>query len=132
MQFDFSALIGGLLDWIIGALFWIWGFLSWPFLWEGPFDIFAWFGGLLDWILGALLWIWWIIKWWIIWILDILNGTWALVMIPENFMFLFRAIVFPGLIFVLLALIFTVWYTRKIWARLQDRRGPMHMGKYGG
>ena len=132
VQFDIFTWFGWIFDWFIGALLWLWGFLMWPFLWEGPFDIFAWFGGLLDWILGVLLWFWWYIKWFIIWILDILKGTWALAVIPENFMFIFRAIVFPGLIFVLLALIFTVWYTRKIWARLQDRRGPMHMGKYGG
>ncbi|MGY5872295.1 MAG: complex I subunit 1 family protein [Candidatus Thorarchaeota archaeon] len=96
------------------------------------FDFFTWFGGLWDWIWGVILWFWAIIKWLIIWILDIIDGIWILASLPENFMFLIRAIVMPGLIFLLLALIFTVWYTRKIWARIQDRRGPTHVGKYGG
>ena len=99
---------------------------------EMQFDFFTWFGGLWDWIWGVILWFWAIIKWLIIWILDIIDGIWILASIPENFMFLVRAIVMPGLIFLLLALIFTVWYTRKIWARVQDRRGPTHVGKYGG
>ncbi len=132
VQVDFFALFGGLLDWFIGALYWIWGFLMWPFLWEGPFDFFAWFGGLWNWVLGIFLWFWGIVNWLIFWVVDFVNWIWFLISLPENFMFLFRAIVFPGLIFILMALIFTVWYTRKIWARLQDRRGPMHMGKYGG
>ncbi len=96
------------------------------------FDFFTWFGGLLDWILGIILWFWYIIKWLLLWIWGIIDAIWVLASIPENFMFLFRAIVMPGLIFILLALIFTVWFTRKIWARVQDRRGPTHMGKYGG
>lgn len=99
---------------------------------EMQFNIFEWFGGLWDWILGILLWFWGIIKWLVIWILDIINNIWALAAMPENFMFLIRAILMPGLVFILLALIFTVWYTRKIWARVQDRRGPTHVGKYGG
>ena len=90
------------------------------------FDFFTWFGGLWDWIYGILLWFWAIIKWLGIWILDIIDGIWILASIPENFMFLFRAIIMPGLIFLLLALIFTIWFTRKIWARIQDRRGPTH------
>jgi NADH-quinone oxidoreductase subunit H len=99
---------------------------------EMQFDIFTWFGGLWDWIWGVLLWFWGIIKWLVIWLLDIIDGIWALAAMPENFMFLIRAILMPGLVFVLFALIFTVWYTRKIWARVQDRRGPTHVGKYGG
>ncbi|TFH11802.1 MAG: NADH-quinone oxidoreductase subunit H [Candidatus Thorarchaeota archaeon] len=99
---------------------------------EMQFNVFEWFGGLWDWILGVLLWFWGIIKWLVIWILDVIDGIWVLAAMPENFMFLIRAILMPGLIFVLLALIFTVWYTRKIWARVQDRRGPTHVGKYGG
>jgi NADH-quinone oxidoreductase subunit H len=99
---------------------------------EMQFDFFAWFAGLWDWIYGILLWFWAIIKWLGIWIIDIIDGIWILASIPENFMFLFRAIIMPGLIFLLLALIFTVWFTRKIWARVQDRRGPTHLGKYGG
>lgn len=96
------------------------------------FDIFTWFGGLWDWIWGILLWFWGIIKWLVIWLLDVINGIWYLAALPENFMFLVKAIVVPGLVFLLVALIFTVWYTRKIWARIQDRRGPTHVGKYGG
>lgn len=96
------------------------------------FDFYLWLSGLWDWIWGVLLWFWGILKWFVIWILDVIDGIWALVALPENFMFLVRAILMPGLIFVLFALIFTVWYTRKIWARVQDRRGPTHVGKYGG
>lgn len=99
---------------------------------EMQFDFFTWFGGLWDWIWGVLLWFWGIIKWLVVWLLGIIDGIWALAAAPENFMFLIRAILIPGLIFVLFALIFTVWYTRKIWARIQDRRGPTHVGKYGG
>ena len=99
---------------------------------EMQFDFFAWFGSLWDWIYGILLWFWGIIKWLVLWVIGIVEGIWELAAIPDNFMFLFRAIVMPGLIFLLFALIFTVWFTRKIWARVQDRRGPTHMGKYGG
>ena len=96
------------------------------------FDIFSWFAGAWDYIWGILLWFWGIIKWLVIWLLDIIDGIWVLAAVPENLMFLIRAILIPGLIFILMALIFTVWYTRKIWARIQDRRGPTHVGKYGG
>jgi len=96
------------------------------------FDFFVWLGGLWDWIWGVLLWFWGIIKWLIIWVLDAIDGIWWLATDYENFMFLIRAILMPGLVFILMALIFTVWYTRKIWARIQDRRGPTHIGKYGG
>ncbi len=96
------------------------------------FDFYTWLSGLWAWIWGILLWLWGIIKWLGIWILDIIDNMWYLATLPDNVMFLIRAIVMPGLVFLLLALIFTVWYTRKIWARIQDRRGPMHVGKYGG
>ncbi|TFH01420.1 MAG: NADH-quinone oxidoreductase subunit H, partial [Candidatus Thorarchaeota archaeon] len=88
--------------------------------------------GAWDYIWGVLLWFWGIIKWLVIWLLDIIDGIWAIAAEGENLMFLIRAILIPGLIFILMALIFTVWYTRKIWARIQDRRGPTHVGKYGG
>jgi len=96
------------------------------------FDFFNWIGGLWDWIWGVLLWFWGIIKWLVIWLLQVIDDIWILATLPDNFMFLIRAILVPGLVFILLALIFTVWYTRKIWARIQDRRGPTHVGKYGG
>ncbi|MGY5860472.1 MAG: complex I subunit 1 family protein [Candidatus Thorarchaeota archaeon] len=96
------------------------------------FNIFDWFAGVWDYIWGILLWFWAIIKWLVIWLLDIIDGIWDIAAEGENLMFLIRAILIPGLIFILMALIFTVWYTRKIWARIQDRRGPTHVGKYGG
>jgi NADH-quinone oxidoreductase subunit H len=96
------------------------------------FDFFTWFGGLLDWVLGILLWIWGIVEWFFWYLWGIVDGIWTLISMPENFMFLFRSVIMPGLVFVLFALIFTVWFTRKVWARVQDRRGPTHVGKYGG
>ena len=96
------------------------------------FDFFVWLNGLWNWLIGLLLWIWGIIDGLFLWVIGLLNWLWAIIIIPQNFMFLFRALIFPGLIFIVLALIFTIWFTRKIWARIQDRRGPTHVGKYGG
>ncbi|MBN2229139.1 MAG: NADH-quinone oxidoreductase subunit H [Candidatus Thorarchaeota archaeon] len=96
------------------------------------FDFITWLDGLYNWFIGLLIWFWNVIEWFFFWIIDLINGVWAIVIIPENFMFLFRSIIFPGLIFIVLALIFSIWFIRKTWARIQDRRGPTHMGKYGG
>ncbi len=95
-------------------------------------DFFAWLSGIPVWLQDVLLWIWGILKGIIWWIWDIIVWIWGLVFAPENFMFLFRAVLFPGLIFVVMALIWAVWFTRKLWGRIQDRRGPVHLGKYGG
>jgi NADH-quinone oxidoreductase subunit H len=96
------------------------------------FDFFAWLAGIPNWLESVLFWIWGIVKAIILWIWDVIVWIWGLVFAPENFMFLFRAVLFPGLIFVVLTLIWAVWFTRKLWGRIQDRRGPVHMGKYGG
>ncbi len=96
------------------------------------FDFFVWLDGIWNWFIGVLLWIWGIIDGLFTWVIALLNDVWAVIIMPENFMFLFRALIFPGLIFIVLALIFTIWFTRKTWARIQDRRGPTHVGKYGG
>ncbi|MFW9844199.1 MAG: NADH-quinone oxidoreductase subunit H [Candidatus Thorarchaeota archaeon] len=96
------------------------------------FDFYLWLSGLWDWIWGIILWIWGIVRWVVVYLVSLVDALWIWVSAAENFMLLFRAVVMPGLIFLLLALIFTVWYTRKIWARIQDRRGPTHIGKYGG
>jgi NADH-quinone oxidoreductase subunit H len=95
-------------------------------------DFFAWLSGIPVWLQDVLLWIWGILKGIIWWIWDIIVWIWGLAFAPENFMFLFRAVLFPGLIFVVMALIWAVWFTRKLWGRIQDRRGPVHLGKYGG
>ena len=96
------------------------------------FDFFAWLAGIPQWFEDVVLWIWGILKGIIWWIWDVIQWIWAQVFLPSNFMFLFRAVLFPGLIFVVLTLIWAVWFTRKLWGRIQDRRGPVHMGKYGG
>ncbi len=96
------------------------------------FDFFIWLDGIWNWLIGVLFWLWGIVNWLFLWVIGLLNGLWAIIIVPTNFMFLFRALVFPGLIFIVLALIFTIWFTRKTWARIQDRRGPTHVGKYGG
>ncbi|MGD9397783.1 MAG: NADH-quinone oxidoreductase subunit H [Candidatus Thorarchaeota archaeon] len=96
------------------------------------FDFFAWLAGIPQWFEDVVLWIWGILKGIIWWIWDVIQWIWAQVFLPTNFMFLFRAVLFPGLIFVVLTLIWAVWFTRKLWGRIQDRRGPVHMGKYGG
>ncbi len=95
-------------------------------------DFFAWLAGIPQWLEGVLYWIWGIVKWIVLWIWGVIEWLWAVVFAPSNFMFLFRAVLFPGLIFVVLTLIWAVWFTRKLWGRIQDRRGPVHMGKYGG
>ncbi|NHI88218.1 MAG: NADH-quinone oxidoreductase subunit H [Candidatus Thorarchaeota archaeon] len=96
------------------------------------FDFFAWLAGIPDWILGVLKWIYGIFSYVFHWIFNVFTWIWTTIFIPKNFMFLFRAVIFPGLIFVVMALIWAVWFTRKLWGRIQDRRGPLHMGKYGG
>jgi len=96
------------------------------------FDFFAWLAGIPDWIYGVIQWIYGIVAFIFYWVYDLFRWIWATIFFPENFMFLFRAVIFPGLIFVVMALIWAVWFTRKLWGRIQDRRGPVHMGKYGG
>lgn len=96
------------------------------------FDFWAWLAGIPQWLEDVILWIWGILKGIIWWLWGVIEWVWATVFAPTNFYFLFRAVLFPGLIFVVLALIWAVWFTRKLWGRIQDRRGPVHMGKYGG
>ncbi len=96
------------------------------------FDFFQWLAGIPDWIYGILLWLWHLIEAAFLWIWGVFEYLWGVIVVPEHFMFLMRALFFPGLVFLLLGLIFIVWFTRKVWARIQDRRGPTHLGKYGG
>ncbi|MEO3993209.1 MAG: complex I subunit 1 family protein [Desulfurococcaceae archaeon TW002] len=42
-----------------------------------------------------------------------------------------QALVYPGLLFTILFIIFTQWVNRKLTARLQFRRGPIHAGPAG-
>ncbi len=92
-----------LIDWVYGLIFWV-------------YDVVNWIVGIILWVYN---WVWGVIFW-----------IWDLVFL--NLDFLIKAILFPGLIFVVLALIYTVWFTRKMWGRIQMRRGPFHMGKFGG
>ncbi|MDJ0269788.1 MAG: NADH-quinone oxidoreductase subunit H [Aigarchaeota archaeon] len=43
-----------------------------------------------------------------------------------------KAVIFPGVIFVSVFGLFTVWYERKLLARVMLRIGPLHVGKYAG
>lgn len=49
-------------------------------------------------------------------------------MLPES---LFEIIVYPGVIFLCLAIWLTQWYHRKVYARMQNRIGPLHTGPFG-
>jgi len=49
--------------------------------------------------------------------------------VEANFKTLFMIIVFPGLIFIFVFLIFAIWFERKYLARLMVRMGPVHCGK---
>ncbi|MEM4425167.1 MAG: complex I subunit 1 family protein [Candidatus Nezhaarchaeales archaeon] len=44
---------------------------------------------------------------------------------------LFEIIVYPGVIFLCLAIWLTQWYHRKVYARMQNRIGPLHTGPFG-
>ena len=44
---------------------------------------------------------------------------------------LIQALVYPGLLFTIVLIIFTQWISRKLSARLQFRRGPVHAGPAG-
>jgi len=89
-----------------------------------------WLAGVPAWIYDIFLWIWGMVLWWIDWLWTWIFILWALVV--YNVVFLFMSIVFPGLVFLLFTLIFIVWWTRKLWGRIHARRGPVHLGKYGG
>ncbi|MFW9870534.1 MAG: NADH-quinone oxidoreductase subunit H [Candidatus Thorarchaeota archaeon] len=96
------------------------------------FDFWQWLQGIPAWIWHVLNIIYDIIFGIFMWIWGVFTWAWGLIFNPDVFFFLFRAVLFPGLIFVVLALIWAVWGTRKLWGRIQDRRGPVHQGKYGG
>jgi NADH-quinone oxidoreductase subunit H len=83
-------------------------------------DFIAWLRGIPDWLYEVIRWVYGILY-------ALFTWVWGLFV-----WFLFKAILFPGLIFVVLGIIFAVWFTRKTWGRVQARRGPYHMGKYGG
>ncbi len=91
---------------------------------------FDWLSGIPTWLFDVIYWIIGIIMGIIFWIEDLVRFLWILIV--DNFFFLFKVVLFPGLIFVVMGLIYFVWFTRKLWGRIQMRRGPMHLGKYGG
>ena len=95
-------------------------------------DFFAWLQGIPSWIYGVIQWLFYLASGIFYWIWGIFTWIWAAIFDVANFFFLIRAILFPGLVFILMTIIFAVWYTRKLWGRIQDRRGPFHLGKYGG
>ncbi len=95
-------------------------------------DIFAWLQGIPEWLYGVIQWLFGIVSGIFYWIWGIFTWIWAAIFDVSNFFFLIRAVLFPGLVFILMTIIFAVWFTRKLWGRIQDRRGPFHLGKYGG
>jgi NADH-quinone oxidoreductase subunit H len=95
-------------------------------------DFFAWLQGIPSWIYGIIQWLFGIVSGIFYWIWGVFTWIWAALFDPANFFFLIRAVLFPGLVFIVLTLIYSVWWTRKLWGRIQDRRGPFHLGKYGG
>ncbi|MHA2193593.1 MAG: NADH-quinone oxidoreductase subunit H [Candidatus Thorarchaeota archaeon] len=95
-------------------------------------DFFAWLQGIPQWLFGIIQWLFGIVSGIFYWIWGIFTWIWAAIFDVANFFFLIRAILFPGLVFILMTIIFAVWFTRKLWGRIQDRRGPFHLGKYGG
>ncbi|MFW9802456.1 MAG: NADH-quinone oxidoreductase subunit H [Candidatus Thorarchaeota archaeon] len=95
-------------------------------------DFFAWLQGIPQWLYGVIQWLFDIVSGIFYWIWGIFTWIWAALFDVANFFFLIRAVLFPGLVFILMTIIFAVWYTRKLWGRIQDRRGPFHLGKYGG
>jgi NADH-quinone oxidoreductase subunit H len=96
------------------------------------FDFFEWLAGIPAWRWNIIAIIWNFLHNVVLWIEGIVDWLWAIIVVPETFMWLIKSILFPGLIFVVMTLIWFVWATRKLWGRIQMRRGPFHMGKYGG
>ncbi|MHA1906516.1 MAG: complex I subunit 1/NuoH family protein [Candidatus Thorarchaeota archaeon] len=94
------------------------------------FDFFEWLAGIPAWLWGIIAVIWNFLHEVVLWIEGVIDFIWILII--QNFWWLFKAVLFPGLIFIVMTLIFFVWATRKLWGRIQMRRGPFHMGKYGG
>lgn len=94
------------------------------------FDFFEWLAGIPQWIWNIIAIIWNFLHQVVLWIESVVDFIWLLVV--QNFWFLFKTVLFPGLIFIVMTLIFFVWATRKLWGRIQMRRGPFHLGKYGG
>lgn len=43
-----------------------------------------------------------------------------------------KPIIFPGILFILTFVMFTIWFERKLLARVMVRLGPLHVGKYAG
>lgn len=52
-------------------------------------------------------------------------------MVQEELVCLFRILLFPGFLFLILAAFFYEWVDRKFVARLQNRYGPLHTGPEG-
>ncbi len=94
------------------------------------FDFFQWLAGIPAWVYQLIMWLHGVIVWVFNWAWGVVVWLWALVL--ANFWWLFKAVLFPGLIFIVLGIIFAVWFSRKVWGRIQGRRGPFHLGKYGG
>ena len=53
---------------------------------------------------------------------------WLIDFIKINLPTLFKIIIFPGVTFIFVFVIFAVWYQRKYLARLMTRMGPVHAG----
>ncbi|RLF15188.1 MAG: NADH-quinone oxidoreductase subunit H [Thermoprotei archaeon] len=49
----------------------------------------------------------------------------------EPLLLVFETLVYPGLAFSLIVILLTQWYVRKLYARMQNRVGPLHTGPSG-
>ena len=96
-------------------------------------DFVSWANGILPWIYNVLVWWFNAAWWWVNLVWDFVVILWASIFgSTAALAFWFKAVLFPGLVFILMAIIFVVWATRKTWGRIQGRRGPYNVGKYGG
>jgi hypothetical protein len=74
-------------------------------------DFFAWLQGIPQWLFGIIQWLFGIVSGIFYWIWGIFTWIWAAIFDVANFFFLIRAILFPGLVFILMTIIFAVWFT---------------------
>ncbi|MFW9799778.1 MAG: hypothetical protein ACFFD9_05045 [Candidatus Thorarchaeota archaeon] len=63
-------------------------------------DFFAWLQGIPEWIYGIIQWLFYLVSNIFYWVWGVFTWAWAAIFDPANFFFLFKAILFPGLVFI--------------------------------